>query len=105
MNAVKELNSNYSKLFYLITSLSKAKVLTKQERVKLKGKNYWHNLEMTIQDDKDIMNIIEQYNSSGDDQELKQAIINLAKGENSASSAENKEQNQHAEDTKGIFDI
>ena len=37
MNNLKEITTNYGKLFYLITYLSKSKNITKEERIKLKG--------------------------------------------------------------------
>ncbi len=37
MSNLKEIATNYGKLFYVITHLAKTKRITKDERVKLKG--------------------------------------------------------------------
>ena len=47
MNNLKEIASNYGKLFYLITYLSKIKRISKEERVRLKGKLAYNSARRT----------------------------------------------------------
>ena len=71
MNDVDELKSNYGKLFYFITYMSKMKQITNEERVRLK--------EIIIQERADSLDLIDNYNSNGDSKAVVRSLQDLLK--------------------------
>lgn len=79
-SGLKEIASNHGKLFYAITYMAKAKLISKEERVKLKGSSPARAcIEFIIQENSGIMGAIEKHNSTSDEAELVRGIIALVR--------------------------